>query len=49
MNAITPEMVDQYADTGIDQLSVMLMAFSPSDVAQQLDLLEPCFERVRKS
>jgi probable F420-dependent oxidoreductase len=49
MNAITPEMVDQYAETGIDQLSVMLMAFTPSDVAQQLDLLEPCFERVRKS
>lgn len=49
MNAITPDMVDQYAEAGVDQLSLMLMAFSPSDVAPQLDLLEPCFERVRKS
>jgi probable F420-dependent oxidoreductase len=49
MNPITPEMVDRYAETGIDQLSVMLLAFSPSDVAPQLDQLEPCLERVRNS
>ncbi len=49
MHGVTPEMVDQYAETGIDQLSVMLVAFAPSDVAPQLDLLEPCFERARRS
>ena len=49
MNPLTPEMVDQYAETGIDELSVMLVAFTPSDVAPQLDLLEPCFERARNS
>jgi probable F420-dependent oxidoreductase len=48
MNPITPDMVDQYAEMGIDQLSLMLLAFTPSDIAPQLDLLEPCFERVRK-
>ena len=48
MNPVTPDMVDQYAETGIDQLSLMLLAFTPSDIAPQLDLLEPCFERVRK-
>jgi hypothetical protein len=42
-------MVDQYAEAGIDQLDLMLFAFSPSDVAPQLDLLEPLFERARKS
>ena len=49
MHPLTPEMVDQYAEAGIDQLSVMLIAFTPSDVAPQLDLLEPCFERARRS
>jgi probable F420-dependent oxidoreductase len=47
MHPLTPEMVDQYVETGIDQLSVMLVAFTPADVAPQLDLLEPCFERAR--
>ncbi len=49
MHPLTPQMVDQYAETGIDQLSVMLVAFAPSDVAPQLDLLEPCFERARRA
>jgi probable F420-dependent oxidoreductase len=49
LNPVTPEMVDQYAEAGIDQLDLMLFAFSPSDVAPQLDLLEPLFERARKS
>jgi probable F420-dependent oxidoreductase len=49
MHALTLEMVDRYADTGIDQLSVMLVAFTPGDVAPQLDLLEPCFERARRA
>jgi len=49
MHPLTPDMVDQYAETGIDQLSVMLVAFTPADVAPQLDLLEPCFERARRS
>ena len=49
LSPITPEMVDQYAQAGVDQLSLMLMAFSPSDVAPQLDYMEPYFERVRKT
>jgi len=49
LHPLTPDMVDQYSDAGIDQLSVMLLAFSAADVAPQLDLLEPCFERVRRS
>lgn len=49
LNAVTPDIVDQYAACGIDQLDIMLVAFTASDVAPQLDLLEPCFERARKS
>jgi probable F420-dependent oxidoreductase len=49
LHAITPEMVDQYAEAGVDQLDLMLVAFAPADVAPALDSLEPCFERARKS
>ena len=46
---VTPDMVDDYVATGIDQLSVMLVAFTPEHVGPALDALEPCFERARKS
>jgi probable F420-dependent oxidoreductase len=49
LHPLTPEMVDQYAEAGIDQLTVMLLAFAPSDVEAALDSLEPCFERARRS
>jgi probable F420-dependent oxidoreductase len=49
LHPVDPAMVDQYAETGIDQLTLMLMAFSASDIAAALDALEPCFERARRS
>jgi probable F420-dependent oxidoreductase len=49
LHPVNPEMVDQYIDTGIDQLTLMLLAFSPADIAGALDTLEPCFERARRS
>jgi probable F420-dependent oxidoreductase len=49
MHPTSPEMVDEYAACGIDQLSLMLIAFSASDVEPQLDLMEPLFERVRRA
>jgi probable F420-dependent oxidoreductase len=49
LNQITPDMVDEYAALGVDQLTLMLMAFSPADVPSTMDGLEPCFERARKS
>jgi probable F420-dependent oxidoreductase len=49
LHPVSPEMIDRYAQSGVDQVAVMLMAFTPSDVAPQLDLLQPCFERAAKS
>ena len=49
LNPITPDMVDEYAAAGVDQLTIMLMAFSPADVPGAMDSLEPCFERARRS
>jgi probable F420-dependent oxidoreductase len=49
LHPVDPGMVDQYAETGIDQLTLMLLAFSPSDIPGALDALEPCFERARRS
>lgn len=49
LHPVDPGMVDRYVETGIDQLTLMLLAFSPSGVASALDALEPCFERARRS
>lgn len=49
MHGTTPEMVERYADCGVDQLSVMLVAFSASDVEAAFDQLEPCLERARRN
>lgn len=47
MHQTTPEMVDQYAEAGVDHLSLMLIAFSAADVESALDQMEPVFERIR--
>jgi probable F420-dependent oxidoreductase len=49
LHPVNPEMVDQYIDSGIDQLTLMLLAFSAPDIPGALDALEPCFERARRS
>jgi probable F420-dependent oxidoreductase len=46
-NPFTPEMVDQYAEAGIDQVTALFFAMTPEDVPEAFDALEPLLERTR--
>lgn len=46
-NGCTPELIEQYAQEGIDRVIALLLAFTPDDIPRALDDLEPCFERAR--
>jgi probable F420-dependent oxidoreductase len=46
-NPVTPEMIDQYAESGIDQVSLLFFAMTPDDVPAAFDALEPMLERAR--
>ncbi len=43
-NALTPEMVEQYAQAGADAVAALFFCFSAADVAQTFDGLEACRE-----
>lgn len=43
-NGLTPDMVSAYADAGVDQITALLFATSPDDVAGAFDALQPCLD-----
>lgn len=46
---MNPEVVEGFAEAGVDQVTAMLFAFTPDDVEARLDELAPCIERARAS
>ena len=44
-NAFTPEMVDQYADAGVDEVTALFFAMTADDVGPAFDALDPVLER----
>jgi probable F420-dependent oxidoreductase len=46
-NPFTPEMVDQYAEAGVDQVTALFFATSPDEVPAAFDALEPIIDRAR--
>jgi probable F420-dependent oxidoreductase len=48
-NALTPEVVEQYAEAGADAVAALFFCFSPDDVAQTFDALDECREAAAKS
>jgi probable F420-dependent oxidoreductase len=46
-NPVTPEMIDQYAESGIEQVSLLFFAMTPDDVPAAFDALAPMLERAR--
>ena len=47
MHALTPEMVDQYGEAGVDRVIGMVFGASADDFKAGLEALEPCVERAR--
>jgi probable F420-dependent oxidoreductase len=45
MKPMSPEIVEGFAETGVDQVTGMLMAFGPDDVEPRMDELAECVER----
>jgi len=43
-NGLTPDMVDQYAAAGVDQVTSLIFATSPQEVEQAFDALQPCID-----
>ncbi|MEJ5255010.1 MAG: LLM class F420-dependent oxidoreductase [Acidimicrobiales bacterium] len=46
-NGCTPEMVEQYAQAGVDQVVALFFAMTADDVPAALDELQPCLDRAR--
>jgi probable F420-dependent oxidoreductase len=46
-NPFTPEMVEQYAEAGVDQVTALFFALSPDDVGEAFDGLQPLLDRAR--
>ena len=46
-NPFTPEMIDQYADAGVDEVTALFFAMTPDDVGPAFDALDPVLERAR--
>ncbi len=46
-NPFTPEMVDQYAEAGVDQVTALLFALSADDISATFDGLQPLLDRAR--
>jgi probable F420-dependent oxidoreductase len=44
-NGVTPEMVEQFAEAGVDQVTALFIASSPEEVEANLDGLQPCLDR----
>lgn len=47
MHPLTPEMVDQYGELGVDRVIGMVFGASADDFKAGLEALEPCMERAR--
>jgi probable F420-dependent oxidoreductase len=47
-NAFTPEMVDQYAEAGVDQVTALFFAMTTDDVAPAFDALQALLDRARR-
>jgi probable F420-dependent oxidoreductase len=47
MHPLTPEMVDQYGEAGVDRVIGMVFGASADDFKAGLEALEPCLERAR--
>lgn len=48
-NGMDPGMVEQFAEAGVDQVTALLIASNPDEVASGLDALMPCVERAHAS
>lgn len=48
-NGITPDMVDQFAANGLDQVTALFVATSPEEVESVLDGLQPCIDAAQLS
>ena len=46
-NPCTPEMIEQYAEAGVDQVTALFFAMSPDDVGATFDGLQPLLDRAR--
>jgi probable F420-dependent oxidoreductase len=46
-NGCTPEMVEQYAEAGVDQVVALVFAMTAEDMAPALDQLRPSVERAQ--
>ena len=46
-NGISPEMVEQFAEAGIDQVTALLFADGPDGVEPALDEIQPSLDRAR--
>jgi probable F420-dependent oxidoreductase len=44
-NELTPDMIEQYAEAGVDQVTALFFAFTADDVPAAFDALQPCFDR----
>jgi alkanesulfonate monooxygenase SsuD/methylene tetrahydromethanopterin reductase-like flavin-dependent oxidoreductase (luciferase family) len=47
MHPLTPEMVDQYGEAGVDRVIGMVFGASADDFKAGLEALEPCLERAK--
>jgi probable F420-dependent oxidoreductase len=45
-NGLTPEMVEQYAEAGVDEVTALFFALSADDVEEAFDGLQPCLDRL---
>lgn len=45
-HGLTPEMVEQYAEAGVDQVTALFFAMSADDVEEAFDGLQPCLDRL---
>jgi probable F420-dependent oxidoreductase len=48
-NGIDPDMTEQFAETGIDQVTSLFVVTSVAEVEPALDALVPCIERAHQS
>jgi probable F420-dependent oxidoreductase len=46
-NPFTPEMVDQYAEAGVDQVTALFFAMTADDIGPAFDALDPVLQRSR--
>lgn len=47
-NPLTPEMIDEYAEAGVDQVTALFFAMTADDVPAAFDALDPLLERANR-